>query len=915
MPKVRHIALVLLCWLGFVSSFNTAFAQIQPAAPPTGSIDEIIVTGTDDDTIKGLVKVTIDISVGDPVENVKAEEIQNQLLALGFFKTVKVTLEVRDSRNVVVIAVESNPVIGEVIFTGNAIVPSNQLIEFLDKNFNIGIGVTVNESKLKEAATAVGQAYRQVLPFEPEVKIELGEIKDGKQTVTFNVTESASIKSVEVIGATLVPEADIKALYKSMVDGGAFKADVYQSAAQAVRAKYNALGYRYSGPSFELSKLVDGVLTIRIIEYKIAAVDATALGVNPDDLSLKTGDFFNYDTLLKEVQRLAKGRDKQVGVKIEPAGEDTLIVTLTLEEAAAGPITTINIQGNTAVPSNVLLARFKQKVGDTYNPKLAEEDFSAINDVYQEAGYGIVPEPKFGFSDGIYTITIQEQKLIGFEINWRGYHRTDDRVITRELPKVGGLFNITALRASFGRIQQLGLLKDLQVGVKIPDPSKPYEIVLVLGLEEGSSGNIVPGITYSTLDGFAGQLSVTEQNLWGQNHRINLGIQGGPNDAGQTFSGGLSYTIPWLDIDFLDFRETRTEVTFSISTSVSTGNPIPNYAVVNSTKNSARLYSARSTGFGFSVSRPVGENFSVRVSFDFSYESNYLETDASKLPGATSPSNSPYQYTPPCDKVADPTCVDPVNPPPDQACNLKIDPNCIDPAIAALRVNAPDNLTVYTQVAGQFSTKNRQDFPTQGVLVTGTVGYGFGTAGIGSNSEKPLSWEQTTVGFRTYLGFGWDQNGKFDIGDDRKFALAFRFNTGFITGDAPANRLFRIGGSSQLEDYTLRGYDFNDLRGQLFYTGSLELRYDFGLQTSFTYGLLGIAFLDFGNAWGGGDGVEFRASRNGVAIPEGLQFGFGLGVQINLGFGSFQLPAIRLDYAFSPWNPGGKFHFRLGFPF
>ncbi len=909
MPKVRHIAFLLLCWFGLTSSLGTAFAQTQPA-PPTGSIDEIIVTGTDDDTIKGLVKVTIDISVGDPVENVKAEDIQNQLLALGFFKSVKVTISVRDGRNVVVIAVESNPVIGEVIFTGNAIVPSAQLIEFLDKNFNIGVGVTVNESKLKEAAAAVGQAYRQVLPFEPEVKLELGEIKDGKQTVTFNVTESASIKSLEVVGATLVPEADIRALYKSMVDGGAFKADVYQSAAQAVRAKYTALGYRYSGPSFELSKLVDGVLTIRIIEYKIAAVDATALGVNPDDLSLKTGDFFNYDILLKDLGRLAKGRDKQIGVKIEPAGEDTLIVTLTLEDAAAGPITSINIQGNTAVASSVLLARFKQKIGDTYNPKLAEEDFSAINDAYQVAGYGIVPEPKFGFSDGIYTVIIQEQKLIGYEINWRGYHRTDDRVITRELPKAGGLFNITALRASFGRIQQLGLLKDLQVGVKIPDPSKPYEIILTLGLEEGSSGNIVPGITYSTIEGFAGQLSVTEQNLWGQNHRINLGIQGGPNNAGQSFSGGLSYTIPWLDIDFLDFRETRTEVTFSISTSVSAGNEIPKYTVANTNISSPRLYSARSTGFGFSVSRPIGENFSIRVSFDFNYVSNYLETDASKLPGAANPSNKPYQYGQKCDKTKDPNCVDP----PDQVCN-PADLNCVDPSIAALRINAPDNLTVYTQVAGQFSTKNRQDFPTQGVLVTGAVGYGFGTAGIGSGTEKPLSWEQTTVGFRTYLGFGWDQNGNFDIGDDRKFALAFRFNTGFITGDAPDNRLFRIGGSSQLEDYTLRGYDFNDLRGQLFYTGSLELRYDFGLQTSFTYGLLGIAFLDFGNAWGGGDGVEFRASRNGVAIPEGLQFGFGLGVQINLGFGSFQLPAIRLDYAFSPWNPGGKFHFRLGFPF
>ena len=885
MPKVRNFAFVLLCWLGFVLSYGAAFAQTQPVQPK-GSIDEIIVTGTDDDTIKGLVKVTIDISVGDPVENVKAEEIQNQLLALGFFKTVKVTLEVRDGRNVVVIAVESNPVVGEVVFQGNTVVSSDQLIKFLDQNFNIGVGVVVNESKLKEAATAIAQAYRQALPFEPEVKLELGEVKDGKQTVTFKVSESASIKSLEVVGATLVPTAEISALYKPMVDSGAFKFDAYQNAAQAVRAKYNALGYRFSGPSLELSKLVDGVLTIRIVEFKIAAVDATALGVNPDDLSLKTGDFFNYDLLLKEVQRLAKGRDKQVGLKIEPAGEDTLIVTLTLEDAPAGPITTINIQGNSAVPSNVLLARFKQKLGDTYNPKLAEEDFAAISDAYQEAGYGIVPEPKFGFSDGIYTVTIQEQKLIGYEINWKGYHRTDNRVITRELPKSGGIFNINALRASFGRIQQLGLLKDLQVGVKIPDPSKPYEIILTLGLEEGSSGNIVPGITYSTIDGLAGNLTVTEQNLWGQNHRISLGINGSPNNAGQVFGGGLSYTIPWLDIDFLDFREVRTEVTFSISSSVQAGFPIPNYTVTDPKVNSPRLYTSRSTGLGFSVSRPIGENFSVRLSFDFNYESNSLETDSSRVASTENP-NPTLPYQPNQDNVS---------------------------ATNTLSTNAPNNLTVFTQVAGQFSTKNRQDFPTQGVLVTSTVGYGVGAAG-----PKPLSWVQTTAGFRTYLGFGWDQNGNFGLGDDRKFAVAFRFNTGIISGDAPNNRLFRIGGSSQLEDYTLRGYDFNDLRGQLFYTGSLELRYDFGLQTSFTYGLLGIVFLDFGNAWGGGDGVEFRASRGSgatlVKISEGLQFGVGFGVQINLGFGSFQLPAIRLDYAFSPWNPGGKFHFRLGFPF
>ena len=877
--KVLHgFLLALICTLG------GALAQTTPPPAPAakGSIDDIVVVGangaTVSDTLIGLVKVSITVSVGDPVTDVKPDELRTQILETGFFSEVKVELVVQGGRNILRITVAENPVIGEIKLQGNTIFPSEAITQFLDRNFNLAPGVVINNGKLEQARQVIGEAYRARLPFTPTIKLEISAPKDGKVTVTYTIDESATIKSVTVTGATLVPTADLETLFKPVAANGKFNALQYLQIVQAAAKLYFDKGYRGSGPNLEKTELVDGKLTVVITELKIAAVDATALGLNPDSLSLKVGDFFNYNTLIKDTQGLAKGRDRQVGIKVEPVSDDSVVVTFTLEEAPAGPINEIKIVGNTAVPTTQLLKLLQQKIGDTYNVQVAQQvDYPALAQAYQTAGFALAGEPSLKYSDGVYTITLLEQKVVGYEVSWRGPHKTNDRVILRELPAAGGLLDLNKLRTSFRKVQELGILKDARVEFKLPDPTKPEEIIVVFDLEEGTSTQILPALSFNTLEGFAGNLTYSDTNAWGLGHRINATFQAQPNDAGQYISGGASYTIPWLDVNFLDFKTVRTEFSFYVSTSVNAGlvvngqppsanNPLtPD--VDESLSSFQRVYTTRNTGFGISLSRPIlVENLTARFSFDFQYEQNYLE----RRDGALYP-------------TADTT---------------------------AQALLPRDNITVFTQFSTEYNTKNRIDFPTAGVVVNGSVGYGFGTEGIGTSSPAALSWTQTQFGFKTYLGLGWDSQGKVGVGgDDRNFAIAFRFNTGLILGDAPTNRIFRVGGATGLDAVSLRGFDAQDLRGEVFYTGSLELRYDFGLKTSFTYGLLGIAWVDFGNAWGGAD--QFRRA----GIGEGIQFGYGLGLQINLGFGGLQLPAIRLDYGWSALNPGGRFYFRLGFPF
>lgn len=860
---------------------SASLAQTAPATTLSKTIDDIVVQGLNgssvSETLIGLVKVSITVSIGDPLTDIKPDELRAQILETGFFKEAKLEVVVREGRNVLVITVEENPVIDEVKFTGNSLVPSEQLARFLDQNFNVAQGVVVNNGKLEQARQAIAQAYRQLLPFTPEVKLTIGAPVSGKVSVTFTIIENAELKTVKVTGATLVPTADLETLFKGLTTAGKFDARAYLETVRAAQALYVAKGFRGSGPNLEQTELVAGTLTVVITELKIAALDATALGIDASTLSLKVGDFFNYTKLILETQGLAKGRNQQVGIKIEPVSDDSVIVTFTLEDAPAGPITAIVINGNTAIKTADLVKVLQQKIGDTYNAQVAQEvDFPALAQAYQAAGFALASNGKVSYRDGVYTIDLLEQKLIGYELVWRGAHKTVDRVVLRELPPTGGLLDLNKLRAGFRKVQELGILKDARLDFKQPDPSKPEEVVLVLDLEEGSSVQLLPGISFNTLEGFAGSLQYTDTNAWGLGHRISGSFQASPSDAGQFLSGGASYSIPWLDVDFLDFRTVRTEFGFYISTSVNGGISIlkqppgvDNPLTPDTNEADAsfqRKYSTRNTGFGVNLSRPLLPNLTARFSLDFQYEQNYLERRDNTL------------YP-----TADAT---------------------------ALALLPTDNITVFTQIATEYNTKNRIDFPTAGIVVNGSVGYGFGTEGLGTATPSPLSWTQGQLGFKTYLGLGWDSAGKIGVGgEDRNFALAFRFNTGALLGDAPSNRAFRIGGSSGSDALSLRGYDFQDLRGDVYYTGSLELRYDFGLRTSFTYGLLGIVWVDFGNAWGGTN--AFRKP----GIGEGIQFGYGIGAQVNLGFGGFQLPAIRLDYGWSALNPGGRFYFRLGFPF
>jgi len=204
---------------------------------------------------------------------------------------------------------------------------------------------------------------------------------------------------------------------------------------------------------------------------------------------------------------------------------------------------------------------------------------------------------------------------------------------------------------------------------------------------------------------------------------------------------------------------------------------------------------------------------------------------------------------------------------------------------AAARALLPGNYAnALATTTFTYSDADDPFYPTTGRVATVHGGYGL----VFPEGEPAQGFAPLWASYKTYAA--QDPEGR--------SVFAVRAVVGAILGAPPESRYFSLGGSEP-EISMLRGYQPRSFSGTRLFAGSLEYRYDFRFESVLTRTVIGIVFADLGSVWFPGDDPELHA-------------GFGVGVQLNLGYGAVQFPAIRLDYGFSSANPGGVLHFRIG---
>ncbi|WP_102127052.1 BamA/OMP85 family outer membrane protein [Deinococcus planocerae] len=827
-------------------------------AQTAATVQDVVVNGTND-LLSNYVRATLSVQPGAALSSVNLRLVEQDVLATGYFKTATADLRTIGGRDTLVITVTPNATIGKVDVTGLTFLPAEGFKSSIAELLNIAPGATLNTGRLDQAKEALAQNFRsEGFPFVPSISAQTQTQRDGTVNVNFVVDETAPVTRVEVEGVTLIPRETVTNLFRPIYDAKRFSVPAYYAAVEGLQRAYSTAGYLQSGVNTASTTLENGVLRVRVVEGRASAVSLDALGLPAGTatpaLQTRVGQPLVLSRIQADVRALSNATGKPVGFALQPDPQNPgqAAVFFGAAEVTTGPVRTIAFRGNTRVPTATLSAAVKTKVGDVYSPQLAQEDFLAIRDAYRKAGYEVSTRDAITFENGTLTFNLREVRLAGYELQWQGNHRTQDRVILRELPRPGGLFNLNELRAGLANVSRLGYVQVVGENVR-SDPQNPESVTYVLTVAEGNQGIPVSlALSYDSLTGFGGEASYSNPNVFGLGHNVSVTAGAQQNDAGQNLVGNVSYTIPWLDLNFLDFRENRTSLTASVGSSVAGNLPLTqNNPTTGEDEDTGRQYTVRTSGFSVNVGRNLTRNLRGSVGVGTSYRTYFLE---GLQDGETSATTDEQART----------------------------------------LLTPATRTTTLRTGLNYDTTDNPEFPSRGVRASADLSYNFGVSGA-----RSVGWTDIEGGASTYFGLGRTLDKGFGV-QTRQQTIAVRANAGTINGTTPTGTGYYVGGgSTPVAARQLRGLENNQLFGTNYFTAGAEYRYDFNLTNSFTQGVYGVLFADAGDAWN--DGEAFS-----------LNYGVGAGVQLNLGFGGARLPSLRFDYGYSPQNASSKFYFRIG---
>ncbi|MBW4439885.1 MAG: BamA/TamA family outer membrane protein [Plectolyngbya sp. WJT66-NPBG17] len=552
--------------------------------------------------------------------------------------------------------------------------------------------------------------------------------------------------------------------------------------------------------------------------------------------------------------------------------EDTpLGVRVTFEVASNPVLRSVQLQGGKIVPQTEVDRIFGTQYGKTTNFRDLQTGIQELTKFYQDRGFVLAQvtnaqQPQVN-PDGTVVLQVAEGEIERIQVRFinkegsdrdakgnpiRG--RTREYIVTRELElKPGSVFNRTVLERDFQRLFGLGLFEDLRPSLDVgEDRSK---VVLVVNAVERNSGNIGLAGGFSSASGLFGSVSYGQQNVGGNNQKLNAEVQIGQRD--QQYE--LSFTDPWIGGD--PFRTSYTLSVFrrrTISLIFDGGDP--EVRLPNDERDRPRI---NRTGGGISFARPLSKNVFERSEWTASLGLQYQRVTASDAEG--------IRRT--VDELGNPLTFD--------------------------RSGKDDLFT------GQLSVRRdrRDDFlrPTRGsVLQLSTEqSVPIGSGSIFFNRLRgsysfyiPTRLTKLTPECRDRDPRRLDQQQT----PQGRCAQAFAFNVqgGTVVGDLPPYEAFPLGGTN-----SVRGYDEGEVgSGRSFIQATAEYRFPVFSIVS------GALFVDAATDLGTGNSVPGNPA--GVRNKPGSGIGYGVGLRVQAG----PLGPIRIDFGF---NDRGGNNIRFGF--
>lgn len=478
----------MLCILLFptVSEAQALLAQ---------TVDSIRIEGNqriEPETIHSYMSIT----VGNPFDPVQIDNSLKALFDTGLFADVAIT---QDGATLVVRVVE-NPVINRITFEGNFSIND----EILSSEISLRPRVVFTRSKLQEDVQRILGIYQRSGRFAAVINPQVVFLEQNRLDLIIEINEGpiTGVRRIRFVG------------------NEAFNDRQLRSAIQSRETRW----WRW----FTTDDIYD-----------------------PDRLSLD-------QELLRSYYARRGYADFRVTSAVAELTPDRqgFFVTFAVEEGQRYRFGSFDIISEVAeIDTGSLRELLRGETGEIYDARRVEDTVLDLTFELGRFGYAFVDiRPILSRDRTNSTIDITYQIVSGprvyvDRINVTGNTRTLDRVIRREFRIAeGDAFNVAKVQRSIQRIRALGFFDNVDVSQEAAVPAdvmhlgEEDRIDLNLNVRERSTGGLVFGAGYSTLDQFVADLTLSERNLLGRGQSLDLAF----TVASQRQQFDLSFTEPYF---------------------------------------------------------------------------------------------------------------------------------------------------------------------------------------------------------------------------------------------------------------------------------------------------------------------------------------------------------------------------------
>jgi outer membrane protein insertion porin family len=804
--------------------------------------DAIVVEGNrrvEADTIRSYFRV----APGERLDAAKIDAALKALYASGLFQDVHIA----QSGNRLIVTVVEAPVIDRLAFEGNLKIKDEQLEQEIQSKAR----GTLSRAKVQADVQRIIDVYHRNGRFDIQVVPKIIQRPNNRVDLVFEVREGekTGVKTINFVGNKAYSSYRLKDVIKTSVS--------------------NWFSFLQTTDVYDPDRIEADRDLIRRFYLNHGYADVQVVSA--------TGE---YDPAVKG-----------------------FLITFTIEEGPQYRFGALDIQSNIrAVDSRTLRSILRMHTGQVYNGEAVEKTVEDMTVEIAKHGYPFATVRPRGDRNpeqrtvGVVYVVDEGVRAYIERINIRSNSRTREYVIRREFDIAeGDPYNRALIDRAERRIKNLNFFKSVKI---TNEPgSAPDRVVINVDVEEQSTGDFSIMGGYSTADGFLGQVSVSERNLFGTGRFGKISVTYGQYTRGVE----LNFVEPY----FLDQR-------------LSAGIDV----FARQTLQSPYLsYGTDSYGGTLSFGIPVREDLALQLRYSAYWQDFSLPQTLDNCNNLTP--NFTTTFPTPAAVIAAPPGAYPGLTPAQTAglqsqCYFQTLANGTSFTQASLAVRSELAQGGYlTSLAGYGLTYNTLDnnkHPTGGLLVS----FGQDFAGLGGNAF----YMRSVVDVRSYYEIVSDLVSVLHLqaGDMLGFQKCPVANT-CVTNDGYVRMLddFKMG-PNLVRGFEPAGFGPRDitpgttgdaLGGTMFWGASYEMQYPFFFLPKDT-GMRGAVFVDTGAVWGyrGETQNPPTGEVNGTVTTGGVSFPCQCGMQYA------DTPAPRVSVGASViWDsPFGPLRFDFAYP-